>query len=370
MVRKLKTQSRKKRGTSKTRKTTRRVITENQKSLAVYHNPFSRATKQPKIPDGKASESLGFQTQAAGELQAANTAGYSTSDGMLHILLYGGQSSGMVVMNDVSGGHVDFNTTNAQWTNDKAKIRTIGFDNSNNLNCSVITSSLSDPATISSQEAYAYWRLVSQGLRLALMNPAEEDDGWFEAIRMVSQHDSNDWLFSEVDNFPGSDSNYSLSPYGLLNSVKARSLVNKNSYTTGLLRDLHEHLFRLNPIGDEHDMRQQRDTFDGANWIDDFQSADTVANGHYIQPHAGSDDFQRYIQEKIDFGHDMIYIRIHGRTAGNPTRMHFNLVSNQEIVFEDYEKEARFMTRGQSSKNMDAHMHHRKLGSNSASVLT
>ena len=51
-----------------TRKSAPKTLTQEHRQLAVYHNPFSRATKQPKIPDGKVTESLGFQTQAVKEL--------------------------------------------------------------------------------------------------------------------------------------------------------------------------------------------------------------------------------------------------------------------------------------------------------------
>lgn len=78
-----------------TRKTAPKTLTQEHRQLAVYHNPFSRATKQPKIPDGKVTESLGFQTQAVKELVPV-----TGGDGMLHLLMFAGQNCGLMVNGD------------------------------------------------------------------------------------------------------------------------------------------------------------------------------------------------------------------------------------------------------------------------------
>jgi hypothetical protein len=53
------------------------------------------------------------------------------------------------------------------------------------------------------------------------------------------------------------------------------------------------------------------------------------------------------IKEQIDFNFDMIYIRCHVRarptaSPGTPTRLHYNVVSNQEIVYDTNDKLARY----------------------------
>ncbi len=68
-----------------------------------------------------------------------------------------------------------------------------------------------------------------------------------------------------------------------------------------------------------------------------------VEDGRYVRLDT-TDDAKNFINGKIDPSFDMIYIRIHGRTTGDNTRLHYNMAANQEVTFSSNTLEGRFMT--------------------------
>ncbi len=134
-------------------------------------------------------------------------------------------------------------------------------------------------------------------------------------------------------------------PHGkLMNDLKDRNLGNNNTYRTGLLRDIHKETFRLLPSYEDHDFQQQMDTqvFQGED-VSAASIAGLPENGRYVR-FANTDDARQFINSKIDPSFDMVYIRIHGRATGEPTRLHYNLCSNHEVTYAGDDIEGRFMT--------------------------
>ncbi len=337
------------------------------KQLAVYHNPFSRATKQPKIPDGKLPESLGFQTQTVGTLLATNVDNVGTSGldttGMMHILMFPGMNGGALVINDLKGAYLNESSTNAAFTNIPSKHTILGYLGSNDCNFSSVTNS---GGIISNSYQYANWRIVSQGMVLSLLNPQEKDDGWWESCRVHEGMDSFDYMIGTRKN-SGDKAKGCLIPYNMLATLKTREIANETSYATGLLRDLKNNKFVLSPQRHEHDVIQQYDTFQMS--VDDIGSSPNSALlGLGVQFGSGEDAAMAWIKSRIDMGLDMIYIRVHGRSSGEGTRLHYNLVSNQEITFESNEREARFHTG--SAKVANISDHHAVAQATSASAVT
>lgn len=359
MVRK-KTAKKGRRKTVTRRKSVRRASTKKlasleERQLAMYHNPFSRATKQPKIPDGKATESLGFQTQAVGEFIAKNATTAAVGDGVLDILLFGGQNAGMIVDGELTGAFPFKNTAGTPITDSNRQTLVIGFTGSNEVDASAVTGT---GGTATLNDAYAYWRLVSQGLRLSLLNPQEEDDGWWESVRLTEPMNTSDHELLSRDNsmFEG---NMALVPSGLMRNQANQQLVNENSYSTGLLRDLKNHVFKLHPIGDEHDLQRVQTAYnlESNDMASSVGSVGVPGAGVYKTFALGRDNVKEFVAHQISQSHDMIYIRIHGRAGAgiSPTRLHYNLVSNQEIIFDNAEREARFHTQARRVANFDEH---------------
>lgn len=317
------------------------ATTEIKRQLQVYHNPFSNATKQPKIPDGKVGESLGFQTQVVRELIAAQ--GTSTK-GELTILMFPGMNAGAVVVNDVAG--------NLAYVAPGNKLNILGYTDSNGLNYDGVAGS---GGSVVMNDSYANWRIVSQGLRLSLLNPAETDDGWWESARVHIPHDPASFkLFG--NNLQKDKTNGVVVPDFLARSLHAGaiSLVNENSYRTGTLRDLHKKLFTLHPQKDDHDFVKPR-------IITTLAAGDMFASGGGADEEVtftpGSDNAQELIDSAVDFSFDFVVIKIHGRPSGEETRLHANMVCNQEIVFGPDMRESRFHTTTENAMDMDQHIH-------------
>lgn len=342
-------------------------MTQADLELAVYHSPFSRMTKQPKIPDGKLTESLGFTTQSIRPL-AVNTnsvPGYGIEKDIMHLLVYAGRSSGMMVLGDNRSGHVNWlaDGTDLNTASSTAVGYPVSYTDSGGVDGDTILSSIQDPALLQVRDAYAFWRTVSVGLKLNLLNSAETNEGWFEACRLYTPFESDHYIVSGKDtyNWGTRSDDMTIAPDGVLKGVLNDEIVNQRSYVTGLLRDIGDHTFKLNPIKDDHDVKSCSKTQDIANWMTNWQRAARAdaGGGDFMTVFGGWEDWKGFVSEHVDPSFDMIYIRVHGRdsTGGPASQLHANLISNQEIVFDNDQRESRFHTLSRKHPMMEQHIH-------------
>lgn len=252
--------------------------------LAVYHNAFSTATTNPKIPDGKCYHSVGLRLQAVKEFANDTT-------GTMDFLFFPGLNNGVVADSVASTTSAD---TLMPYTNHAS-----------------INNGDQDPGNEISR-----WRVVSQAHKITLVNNSDENDGWWEAIRV------------QLNPQPMSENGFELVGVGGLQYIGAASgipgmnlgitsMVEHPTYVTGKLRDIHRHTFDLMPQGQDHD------------FIDlAFTGLDTV-DGTY---------------KCVDCNnYDAIFVRIHGRAgASTPTRVMIHTVSNQEILYQESSSMSRF----------------------------
>lgn len=252
--------------------------------LAVYHNAFSTATTNPKIPDGKCYHSAGIRLQSVGEWT-------NDGNGQMDFLFFPGINNGIVAAqclpNPITGFHQPYsqhfvlNSSNEQ----------------------------------SPDAEVAKWRLVSQATKVNLVNNSDENDGWWEAIRV------------QLGGNLGPDG-FGLVPIGTATKVIGATaannipgmnlgitqLVEHPTYCTGKLRDIHRHIFDLMPQGSDHEFRMMK--------FDMSTSVDLMV------------DQENY---------DAIFLRIHGRPgAATPTRVMIHQVSNQELLFQESATMSRF----------------------------
>lgn len=154
------------------------------------------------------------------------------------------------------------------------------------------------------------WRLVSGAAKFTLINNADENDGWFEAIRI-----NPNWNTAAIGGFISPTvSNGTLSggnaiPPTLL--APAIDWAGNPSYVTGRIRDLHNHIFKLNSNSADHDFI-------------------LLGVGGAATP----------AKDLFDPTYDCIAIRFYGRgTAGSttdpPTRLLMEFVSHQEVVYDE-----------------------------------
>lgn len=316
--------------------------------LHVYKDPFSTKTAQPRIPDGRVYRSLGISNQTAGEIvcnqSGSKPAGALTGlpeTGIMHIMMYSGLNSGAVVWGS-QGGVI--NASETPYTAYECAFEHMTFDGVPEI--AAIGTPTPSGATLAISGGYASWRQVSEGLKLSLLNPSEFDDGWFEMIRLKEPLDTSNWEmsnrkresdFASLTCHPGSEL-YRDPGFGLFNRV----LSNDPSFKTGLLRDIHKHTFKLAPTYKDHEFKTMMDSY-----VFPDNQVGTVASigpDRFISFNDGQDDVKGFIENVTDPSFDLVYIRIHGRPGTtNPTRLHYNLVSNQEVTFAPGERESRFM---------------------------
>ncbi|AQA27297.1 P1 [Avon-Heathcote estuary associated bacilladnavirus] len=328
---------------------------EIKNQLHVMHDPFSDKTSQPKIPDGKANESLGFATQTVQEV--GNAEGANT----MHILLFPGQNSGILIDE----------TAQADLGSRTYYIPT--FFGSNGLDWDDLADATT-AANVRGLDNYALWRVVSTGLQLKLLNPVDQDDGWWESVRVTTENTNVDWYLTTGNNStqPGGN-NGTIAPVGLINSLLSQqTLANEQSYSTGLLRDLHRVQFECHGQRDYHDFIQQRNEIRLAGAA--ISAVDKTTN-YEAQFSLGHDDANDVINQFVDRSYDMVYIRLHCRqnTGTTPflgSRFHLNCVSNQEVIFDHEERESRFHTRSHTigSNANSVHMQARRADQNAAKM--
>lgn len=315
---------RKSRPAPKRRKKGAAVSAAASKSLAVYMNPFSNATQNARIPDGKISESLGVRSQSVTEISA----NLDFSSDPMEILLYPGSGSGCIVGNLVGPGDRVWNV--------------LGYNDHGKLNIT----NLSGPGggTVSSSDPMQKWRVVSQGLKISLINNAETNDGWWEACRITPEKRSTD--FSLLCDGNTSDiTQASLVPESYLTTLRNRSIVDQRTYCTGLLRNIHKHIFTLKPSGNEHDFNDfpsqlQFNANDAGPALTDGVSR--IGNRFFVP----SAQVENGLNSWMDWSYDMLYIRIYPNTdATNRSRFMFHLIGNHEVSYPENVRDSKYHQR-------------------------
>lgn len=306
---------------------------EVEQQLHMLHNPFAATTSQPKIPDGKTNESLGFSTQAVGEI------GNRLDTSTLHILLYAGMNSALVAQ------------PCAQANLQTRTYYIPPFVGSGGVDWSYAQGSPNATAgfTIETPDNYALWRTVSCGLQLKLLNATEEDDGWWESFRVTPEFRNYDYILTTSGNvLDNAGDHATLAPVNLLTGLEDVNIANEQSYSTGLLRDINRVQFETHGKLDDHDFRVMKNEI----------YIPTEANAGHDETNMkcmfvnGSPEPVEVINQFIDPSYDMVYIRLHCRLNNETTslgsRFHYNLISNQEINFDHRERESRFHTKSHS----------------------
>lgn len=248
------------------------------KQLQVYAQPFSTLTSNPKIPDGKCGYSAGLRIQAVKECTSA-------SDGIIHIMMYPGANAGFYTFSPNGP--------------DPSEKRIGKYDNFMDYATNF---------TINTSEEK--WRLVSQAMKITMINNSDENDGWFETIRIPMSYDDFQ-VTTPVG--PKLDEAQFLGAVGL-----NTNLVENSTYVSGKLRDIHRYIFQLNPCANSHDFTQPSAYRSGATELN-------VAS--------------------LDDSFDCIYVRVHGRKAfadSQGTRLMIHNVSNHEVVYDAPDPMSRF----------------------------
>ena len=292
--------------------------------LRVYLNPFSTATNNPKIPDGKCRLSVGVRLQAVREWE-------NDDSNVMEFLIFPGLLGGLEARNatppptlpGLSGlllnfsNHLNFNVGRDSETDDPAgdvrSFYTIGQDANTQCN---------------------KWRLVSQGVRFTMVNNSDENDGWWEAVRLVMPSGVENVEIRRADTGGALGSLVDGDVAGALVSPEIDNiidptvqLVEQPSYVTGRLRNIHQFLFQLKPHDTNHPFVE-------------------LQRSHKYQNVAPTLNEAAAESQFIDHSYDCIFLRVHCRSNQNPgaTRIMAHVTSNQELLYDNQAQFARFMT--------------------------
>lgn len=241
--------------------------------LSILVNPFSTSTMAPQLLDGKITRTSGIRLRSTGEITCFTS-------GPSMIALIPGLSNSICY----------------------------------NIDGSTVVSPVAFPGHVGSSTdrgLLSRARLVSVGLRLTLINNADQNDGYWEAARIpVSPSDFT------VDSTTGR------ATFGFI-ADETKSLSQYQTYQTGKIRDLHRIQF-------------------------DLASQDTEHDYNTIVSSAGS--------EMIDAKFDVVVIKINGRTGvgTDPTKLMYDTISNQEVVYKEDTALARLMTKTKRSTAYNA----------------
>ena len=229
---------------------------------ASFIDPFDVTISQPKILDGSVTRSSGMRFRQTGNI-TLNAAG---SDNFI------------VIIPGFGNGMAWFKTGDT-----------------------VFTPGNMFPSHLSNQTRRGEVRkvrLVSSGLKLALLNSSDDNEGYWEAVRLPVE--AYNLVLEDTASPVGED--YRIKPK---DGMTWADLSNYPSFQTGRLRDLHRFMFKLNSTAPDHVFEEVIAL--GANAA--------VANCY-------------------DKNFDMVVIRLVGRIdAVTPSMLQFDFVSNQEVVY-------------------------------------
>lgn len=335
-----------------------KVSTEIEGQLSAFHDPFSRLTRHPKIPDGTTAWSFGQTGSVVDEI--TNDSSYTE----MHMIIFPGVNANFAVLNS---------QLPADWEIPDRKVYCPGFDRSGGVAVYNLANEPSTDvnATIGNKEEAAKWRLVSTGVQLKLLNTVEENDGWWEAIRLHEQADFKHMSLGTIldeSSLLGASTGLVRPHLSLFNELKSfKNLQDIPSYSTGMLKDLHLVQFQLNGS-------LYKERWHSSHEYIILHKDTGFGTDHEIGLDGISDDLEQgklshLLETTIDSNYDMIYLRLHCRLnsttveSSNGSRFLVNAVQNKELIYDRDSDQARYMTRCESigSGGIEAHQQLRNL---------
>lgn len=235
---------------------------------ASFLDPFT-ASGQPKILDGSVDRSSGLRFRQTGNITLDGTGADN------YIVLFPGMGNG------------------------------IAWKKASDANWTVTSPYPTHLGTATDQGNVRRVRLVSQGAKFSLLNSSDDNEGYWEAIRIPIES------LTFVDTTAPVGEDYQVRP---ATTFAPSNLANYNTFQTGRLRDLHRFLFKLNSVAPDHP------------WLS------------VTSPPASAQSY--------DENFDLIFIRLVGRIdAVTPSMLQFDFIANHEVVYKDDTVMARLATR-------------------------
>lgn len=300
------------------------------KCRQVVRNPFSTATNQPKLPDGKANSSMGGKRHCVGTIDF-------------------GEVNTMDIIISPRADTPIFWSSAKRNANDGNQFAVAGkgdFADNHPLNRAFEATGSTTQIKQNDAAEISRWRLVSQGCKLTLTNSTDDNDGWFEAFRFVPKAGTPNYISSTtagspigISTVPRTDL-FGNRPLGTtaqpITADFDMNLASKGQYVTGKLRNLHRYVWTNRPHSNDVEFKSM---------AQELLVASTSVNAG-INPNNVETAFH-------DNDYDVIWIRVHGRgipanAQGGcclPTRLMFHVCQNVETIFSEQNLLHSFMTK-------------------------
>ena len=238
-------------------------------------DPFTTKADPPKYNDGKVNRSAAVKLRSTGTIQC-------NTGSVTWLVLFPGFS------------HSLLNPENDPWPNPFS----------------------GHVASVVDRQSVKQIRVTGAGLRLSLINNADQNEGFWEAVRIPFN----------ISDFPSV--NLTTGVMGLPDFLASDfDISSYQTYVTGKMRDLHRYQFKLNSVTTEHPFT-------------DFTQADA-----FLAANPGDPAPIEYVDTWVDQAFDIVLIKLHGRAdAASPTRVMYNTVSTQEVVYKENTALGRLMT--------------------------
>lgn len=272
-------------------------------------NPFSTVFKSPKLLDGEIKSTAAIKLRATGEIVCSAT-------GNTNIILFPGLTNVICYCMAPTGLDNSLDPLVPPLTDPI------------NVDQAIFRQHLSTPAD---QLNVRLARLTGAGARFFLTNSAEEDDGYWEAVR-VTNHFSGRDVFFKMDttgNYLGA---------GVLKSLATDfDVANNSTYQFGQLRDIHKFVFKLNSEDNDHK----------------FSPVSGLNTTATIQRDTGLADLNQW---------DMVFIKIRGRrNVTSPSVLRFDTISNQELVYAENSPLARMQDESPRDANIEGFLEYSRI---------
>jgi hypothetical protein len=286
-------------------------------------NPFLK-NAQPRIADGAANKSISssYRTTNAVTITAGNIG---------HFMFVPGLKTGLFWTDGVPTG---------------ANMNRADYNNGSDITFS-IPGWASNPGVPTAREIdaatnIAKYRLVSQGLRLTCIDNDQNNDGFYEAVRVNRPRNALDWT---IEGLTANMNDVYLEPIvsaGLgLPDLVSSSITDDDSYMCGSIKSLANKQFNLKPTKDEVRFKNFRERC-----LATFQETiPAVPHSHIYAVNEGDDDIFAVWENMMDLEYDILYIRIHPGSTNNANLLVETCV-NWEFIFDQTSSLARYMDPG------------------------
>jgi hypothetical protein len=175
------------------------------------------------------------------------------------------------------------------------------------------------------------WRHVSSGIKLALLNTAETNDGWWEAYRVTSTPEIDQLVLQE---YPAALGTGALVPAvswfdSLSNNIQFNR--ERHSYCAGALKDIDKYMFTLKPIQKDHTLNHM------------YHNYKTLESAAYVGPAPQQWQISRttglswkpIYDSQRDFTWDALCIVIHAGATSVGSNILLDHNVNLEVMYEN-----------------------------------